>query len=342
MLDQTSPPLAEEPLRCFQVDADEASSSRDIGSCKASRLLWKGLGLAGLILIGLSAWAVFPAAPHLDSQSDQASNPVLPGVRHGSVVRPAEGPAVAFTHFLAPLRLPGVRHGSALRPGGYIPAKPSAGLRTPVLLPAKPSRRPSPSTVMMKHPSQDQSLFLESSQKEEAWPDYNRANLGDNRVVEIMASALTSLVEGEIMHLQAAREDYLDMRLYLRKSYYKTGSLIALAANSAAVLGAFDADSDVATAADRYAYHLGLAYRNLDDALDFIASTDMLGKPVGADMEFGPATARDAAQRWALDKSMQLARKHAQAAVDATYQLPPSDAREALVRLAHIALTRAK
>jgi geranyl diphosphate synthase len=200
------------------------------------------------------------------------------------------------------------------------------------------------------------------------------ANLGDNRVVQIMASALKSLVQGEIMQLQAAPEEYLDMSLYLRKSYYKTGSLITLAANSAAVLGGHEADSDVARAAEMYGYHLGLAYQIVDDVLDFTATTDILGKPVGADMELGLATApvlyaleRDASLRplimrrfknqgdvkkafaavhsdngIALDKAMQLARWHAQAAVDAIYQLPPSDAREALVRMAHIVLTRKK
>jgi len=200
------------------------------------------------------------------------------------------------------------------------------------------------------------------------------ANLGDNRVVQIMASALKSLVQGEIMQLQAAPEDYCDMSLYLRKSYYKTGSLITLAANSAAVLGGHDSDSRIAKAAEMYGYHLGLAYQIVDDVLDFTATSEVLGKPVGADMELGLATApvlyameHDKSLRalvmrrfknkgdvkkaydavhsedgWALDQSMELARWHAQAAVDAIYELPPSDSREALVRMAHIVLTRAK
>ncbi len=52
------------------------------------------------------------------------------------------------------------------------------------------------------------------------------AKLDNVDVVQIMASALDSLVQGEIMQIKSAPNDMLEMSYYLRKSYYKTASLI--------------------------------------------------------------------------------------------------------------------
>lgn len=71
------------------------------------------------------------------------------------------------------------------------------------------------------------------------------ARLGDVQVVEIMATALDSLVQGEIMQLKMDPEKLLDISLYLRKSYYKTASLITNACKSCAILGGHEFDSDV-------------------------------------------------------------------------------------------------
>ena len=52
------------------------------------------------------------------------------------------------------------------------------------------------------------------------------ARLQHLQVVEVMASALDFLVQGEIMQARSKKEDLLDMTHYLRKSYMKTASLI--------------------------------------------------------------------------------------------------------------------
>lgn len=52
------------------------------------------------------------------------------------------------------------------------------------------------------------------------------AKLDNVDVVQIMASALDALVQGEIMQIKSAPNDMLEMSYYLRKSYYKTASLI--------------------------------------------------------------------------------------------------------------------
>jgi geranylgeranyl pyrophosphate synthase len=199
------------------------------------------------------------------------------------------------------------------------------------------------------------------------------ARLENTAVVQIMATALESLVAGEIMQLKAAPESLLQMESYLKKSYYKTASLICYACRSTALLGGHVYGSNVATACEEFGFHLGLAYQIQDDILDFTAAASILGKPALADMDLGLSTAPIlyAAQEYpnlkplvmrrfkkdgdkqmalehlyksktAMDKARNLARFHAQRAIDALLRLPQTDSRDALVRLTHLVITRQK
>lgn len=199
------------------------------------------------------------------------------------------------------------------------------------------------------------------------------ARLENTAVVQIMATALESLVAGEIMQLKAPAESLLEMESYLRKSYYKTASLICYACRSTALLGGHAYDSTVATACEEFGFHLGLAYQIQDDILDFTAAASVLGKPALADMDLGLSTAPIlyTAQEYphlrplvmrrfkkkgdkqaalealyksdtAMDKAKQLAMFHAQKAIDALLRLPRSESRDALIRLTHAVITRKK
>ena len=117
------------------------------------------------------------------------------------------------------------------------------------------------------------------------------ARLENTAVVQIMATALESLVAGEIMQLKSPPESLLQMESYLRKSYYKTASLICYACRSTALLGGHAYGSTVATACEEFGFHLGLAYQIQDDILDFTAAANVLGKPALADMDLGLSTA---------------------------------------------------
>jgi geranyl diphosphate synthase len=117
------------------------------------------------------------------------------------------------------------------------------------------------------------------------------ARLENTAVVQIMATALESLVAGEIMQLKAPPESLLQMESYLRKSYYKTASLICYACRSTALLGGHTYGSTVATACEEFGFHLGLAFQIQDDILDFTAAASVLGKPALADMDLGLSTA---------------------------------------------------
>lgn len=199
------------------------------------------------------------------------------------------------------------------------------------------------------------------------------ARLENTAVVQIMATALESLVAGEIMQLKAPPESLLEMESYLRKSYYKTASLICYACRSTALLGGHAYGSTVATACEEFGFHMGLAYQIQDDILDFTAAASVLGKPALADMDLGLSTAPIlyAAQEFpelkplvmrrfkkkgdkekalealyssdvGMDKAKALANFHAQSAIDALMRLPQTEARDALVRLTHTVVTRKK
>ncbi|KAH8085609.1 hypothetical protein JL720_7598 [Aureococcus anophagefferens] len=179
--------------------------------------------------------------------------------------------------------------------------------------------------------------------------------------------------DGKQKKSEIAARDAKEMELYLRKSYYKTASLICDASKSCALLAGHDFDSATARAAEEYGYHLGLAFQIVDDVLDFVVDSDDLGKPAGADLSLGLATAPilyaaqdlpelrplidrrfkgdgDVTRAYetvrasrGLELSRKLAHFHAQRAVDAICRVAPdSEARDALISVCYIVLSRNK
>jgi hexaprenyl-diphosphate synthase len=122
------------------------------------------------------------------------------------------------------------------------------------------------------------------------------ARLRDAEVVELLATVIANLVEGEFMQLKNTARDERNpkwsedtMTYYLQKTYLKTASLISKSCRAAALLGR--ADSTTVEAAYAYGKNLGLAFQLVDDMLDYTRSEKDLGKPAGADLELGLATA---------------------------------------------------
>ncbi|KAI9020090.1 solanesyl pyrophosphate synthase [Phycomyces nitens] len=202
------------------------------------------------------------------------------------------------------------------------------------------------------------------------------ARLRNAECTELMATCIANLVEGEFMQLKNSEDgktggekgkrntfDY-----YMEKTYMKTGSLIAQSCKASAVLGG--STHEVSGIAYTFGRHLGLAFQLIDDMLDFTVSAADLGKPAGADLKLGLATApvlfaweefpaleplikrkfseegdEEQARLYVyqsdgLKKTLGLAEKHCQLAIDSLHQLPPSDARSALVQLTQKLLTR--
>ena len=79
------------------------------------------------------------------------------------------------------------------------------------------------------------------------------------------------------------------MEFYLRKNYYKAGSLIANSCLAASLLE--NHPKDVQNAIFVYGYSVGAAFQLIDDILDFESSSGVLGKPVLNDIKSGVATA---------------------------------------------------
>ncbi len=122
------------------------------------------------------------------------------------------------------------------------------------------------------------------------------ARLRDPEVIELLATVIANLVEGEFMQLKNTALDEANpvwteetLSYYLQKTYLKTASLISKSCRAAALLG--QNAPEVVEAAYSYGRNLGLAFQLVDDMLDYTVNTSELGKPAGADLELGLATA---------------------------------------------------
>ena len=122
------------------------------------------------------------------------------------------------------------------------------------------------------------------------------ARLRDPEVTELLATVIANLVEGEFMQLKNTARDEANpvwtedtITYYLQKTYLKSASLISKSCRAAAILG--QSTPEVVEAAYQYGKNLGLAFQLVDDMLDYTISGEELGKPAGADLELGLATA---------------------------------------------------
>lgn len=122
------------------------------------------------------------------------------------------------------------------------------------------------------------------------------ARLRDAEVIELLATVIANLVEGEFMQLKNTALDEANptwtedtLSYYLQKTYLKSASLISKSCRAAALLG--QNSPEVVEAAYSYGKNLGLAFQLVDDMLDYTTDSESLGKPAGADLELGLATA---------------------------------------------------
>lgn len=122
------------------------------------------------------------------------------------------------------------------------------------------------------------------------------ARLRDPEVTELLATVIANLVEGEFMQLKNTASDEKNpawtedtVAYYLQKTYLKSASLISKSCRAAAILGG--CTPEVVEKSYMYGKNLGLAFQLVDDMLDYTVSGEELGKPAGADLELGLATA---------------------------------------------------
>ncbi|HLC25873.1 MAG TPA: polyprenyl synthetase family protein [bacterium] len=113
-------------------------------------------------------------------------------------------------------------------------------------------------------------------------------NDGDQRTLDAMSDTTLKLAEGEVLELvktcdvETAENEYLDV------AFRKTAALISTCCRLGALLA--KASSEREKALLDFGTHVGLAFQLVDDALDYIASEERLGKPVGKDLQEGHVT----------------------------------------------------
>jgi len=195
--------------------------------------------------------------------------------------------------------------------------------------------------------------------------------IGDMRVMQILADATNTIAAGEVQQLMNVHDPDTTEEDYEQVIYRKTARLFEAGAQIASVLAR--QDERVEAAMIEYGRRLGTAFQLVDDALDYDASADELGKNLGDDLAEGKPTlpliramsAADEQQRalirdaimeggrermediqaiihatGALDYTAQRARAAADAAIAALDAIPDNPHSRALKALAEFAIQR--
>jgi len=194
---------------------------------------------------------------------------------------------------------------------------------------------------------------------------------GNMRVMEILSKTTTAIAEGEVLQLLNCNNPETTEAKYLEVIARKTAILFSAATRLGAVLA--DTTAEVEGSLAEYGQQLGIAFQLIDDALDYKATTEELGKNLGDDLAEGKPTLpliyaiqngtpveadiiidaikngrREAfnevyavvKRTKAIDYTEQRADEAAQKAIDALNVLPDSDYKAALTLLAKFSVQR--
>ncbi|MBF6647094.1 octaprenyl diphosphate synthase [Methylobacter sp. BlB1] len=194
---------------------------------------------------------------------------------------------------------------------------------------------------------------------------------GNMRVMEILSKTTTAIAEGEVLQLLNCNNPETTEEKYLEVISRKTAILFSAATRLGAVIS--NASEEVEEGLAKYGQHLGIAFQLIDDALDYKANQEELGKNLGDDLAEGKPTLpliyaiqhgddseasividavkngnRDAFSEVyavvkstkAIDYTEQRADEEAQKAIDALSILPDSEYKNALILLAKFSVQR--
>lgn len=196
--------------------------------------------------------------------------------------------------------------------------------------------------------------------------------LQNMRVMEILSDSTNRIAQGEVQQLMNCNDPDTTEASYFEVIYGKTARLFEAATQLAAVItGQSD---EIEQAMQAYGRHLGTAFQLADDILDYESDSEAMGKNAGDDLAEGKPTLpllyamwhagdedaaliREAIEKanglphlqrivtvmndtGALKYTRQKAFEEADMAISALNVLPPSDYKQALIALAHIAVDR--
>ena len=131
-----------------------------------------------------------------------------------------------------------------------------------------------------------------------------------------LAAGGGGMVGGQVLDIATDRPAELDYLVRLHR--LKTGALLKAACRMGVI--AAGGTSAQLEAAEVYGEAIGLAFQIADDVLDVTSTPEKMGKPTSADADAGRHTFPAVV---GLEKSRQLARAHAEAAVVAVQLLEP-------------------
>jgi len=117
---------------------------------------------------------------------------------------------------------------------------------------------------------------------------YQAVRLEDQRVMDILSDTTRIMSEGEILQLLKSGDPDITEEEYLEVIQAKTAALISAACRLGAVLGKMPKEKEEALAG--FGMDIGFAFQLLDDALDYTAEQDKLGKALGKDLDEGKLT----------------------------------------------------
>jgi octaprenyl-diphosphate synthase len=113
-------------------------------------------------------------------------------------------------------------------------------------------------------------------------------SLGSMRIMDVMATATNRIAEGEVLQLMNAHDPDTTEERYFEVIHRKTAQLFEAGTQVAAILTG--SSPHIEEAVTRYGRHLGTAFQLVDDALDYRADRDALGKNLGDDLAEGKPT----------------------------------------------------
>ncbi|MBM3139467.1 MAG: PspC domain-containing protein [Chloroflexi bacterium] len=196
------------------------------------------------------------------------------------------------------------------------------------------------------------------------------ARTDNTLVVRKFAQTLMMMAKGELTQDMTAFEYSEDVARYLDRITGKTASLFGTAAEGGAIVGG--ATPAQCEAMRLYGLRLGIAFQIVDDILDFTGDPEVMGKPVGSDLQSGTLTLpailymrrnpennpvkkgfegirpranferaiREIRESDLLEQSMATARNFAAEAKQALAPLPPGEVRTTLESLVDHVLAR--
>jgi len=106
-------------------------------------------------------------------------------------------------------------------------------------------------------------------------------------IMNILSDTTNQIAEGEVLQLMNCNDPNASEQSYFKVIENKTAILFAAACQLGAIIAGKD---HLSAELHQYGLHLGLAFQLMDDALDYTADSEELGKNVGDDLAEGKPT----------------------------------------------------